>query len=535
MKDIIKQVIEQALKANDITFDGEIMIEVPAKKENGDYSSNIAMQLAKVLKDNPMNIANSIINSIKDVNISNVEVASPGFINFFVSKDYLLENINAIIKKGNDYGRSEAGKGQKVNVEFVSANPTGLIHIGTSRNAAYGDNISRIMSFSGYDVTREYYFNDGGVQIENLGKSTRARYFEQCQKECTFPEDGYHGAEIIDIAKELFEKYQDTKLEEDVEYFSKYASDYLIEIIKQDLKDFKVKFDVWTSEQDIRNSGKIEKSLDILRKKGDIYEEDGATWLKTTNYGDDKDRVIIKKDGNYTYIVPDIAYHLDKINRGYNEIIDVLGADHHGYINRLKASVEALGFDPDKIHIKIIQMVKLLRGGEEIKMSKRTGLTVTMRELMEEVGVNAARYYFASRSNDTQMDFDLDLAKKNSSENPVFYVSYAYARICTILNEQEPTPVEKYTTIAEEDAYNVLMQLYMFPDVVETAAKKQLPHLIVNYVYDLANLFHTFYSKYRIMVPDKQKTNENLNMINAVKITIFNALELIGVTPPERM
>ena len=535
MKEIIKKAIEKTLAENNIEFSGEIKIEIPTNKANGDYSSNIAMQLAKELKSSPLNIATMLVDKINDDKIAKVEVANPGFINFFVDKEYLLDNINHVIKEGANYGKSRAGANKKVNVEFVSANPTGLIHIGTSRNAAYGDNISRILEFAGYKVTREYYFNDGGVQIENLGKSTKARYLELCEKEVEFPENGYHGMEIKDIAKEIMGKYKDTKLNENIEYFSKYASGYLIEIIKQDLSDFRVKFDVWTKEQDIRNSGKIEKSLEILKNKNDIYELEGATWLASSKYGDDKDRVVIKTDGNYTYLVPDIAYHLDKINRGYDEIVDVLGADHHGYINRLKASVEALGFDPNKIHIKMIQMVKLLRDGEEVKMSKRTGQTVTMRELMDDVGINAARYFFASRSNDTQMDFDLDLAKKTSSENPVFYVSYAYARICTILKEQELTEIKKYKTIKESDAYNVLMQVYNFQEIVEIAAEKKLPHLITNYVYELANLFHTFYSKYRIIVPDKQKTQENLNMINAIKITINNALNLIGVEPPERM
>ena len=326
-----------------------IELEVPKDKKNGDYSSNVALKLSKVLKDNPMNIANTIKDSFNnDENIEKIEIANPGFINFYLNKKYLFDNINKVIKEDKDYGRAKDKKNIKINVEFVSANPTGLLHVGTSRGAAYGDNLCRILDFAGYDVTREYYFNDGGVQIENLGKSLKARYSTICGIKKDLPENGYHGQEIIDIAQDLYDKYKDTKLDEDDTYFSNIAKDTLTSIIKEDLKDFRVSFDVWTSEQSIRKSGNIEKCLNILESHDNLYKCDDAVWFKTTKFGDDKDRVLIKSDGNYTYLVPDIAYHLDKINRGYDEIVDVLGADHHGYIKRLKASVEALGYDKDK-------------------------------------------------------------------------------------------------------------------------------------------------------------------------------------------
>ena len=435
MKEKLKELIFNVL-TSDVSLE-EIELLVPKDNTNGDYASNIALKLAKKLNKNPLEIANMIKDNLQDEIIDKISIAHPGFINFYLKKDYLLNHINVVFKEKENYGKINIGNNSKVNVEFVSANPTGLIHCGTARCAAFGDSLSNLLEFAGYNVTREYYFNDGGIQIENLGKSLKARYEEICGITSSFPEDGYHGHEIIEIAQILYKEEKELKLDEDIEFFSKYASDYLIKIIKEDLKDFRVTFDVFTSEQSFRNDGSIEKCLEVLKKDDNIYEMDGATWLKSTKYGDDKDRVLIKSDGNYTYIVPDIAYHLDKINRGYSEIIDVLGADHHGYISRLKASIEALGYPKDKIHVKLVQMVKLLRDSEEIKMSKRTGQTLTMRELMNEVGVDAARYFFSSKSLDTQMDFDIDLAKKKSNENPVYYVSYAHARICSILNNNK--------------------------------------------------------------------------------------------------
>lgn len=534
IKDYIKEKIAQSL---DIDKDN-IIIEIPKDIKNGDYSSNIALKEAKILKENPMNIANKIKENIEhDDVIEKIEIAQPGFINFFISKKYLFDNIKKVLEEKDNYGKGTS-KSTKINVEFVSANPTGLLHVGTSRGAAYGDNICRILSFAGYNITREYYFNDGGVQIENLGKSVLARYKNICGIEAAIPDGGYNGHEIIDIAQNIYDEYKDTKLDADLEFFKKSATNTLINIIKKDLKDFRVSFDVWTSEQVIRKSGNIEKCIKILKDKNDAYEKDGALWLKTTKYGDDKDRVLIKTDSNYTYLVPDIAYHLDKINRGYDEIVDVLGSDHHGYISRLKASVEALGYDKDKIIIKLLQMVKLLRNGEEVKMSKRTGLTVTMRELMDEVGIDASRYFLAMRSLDTQMDFDIDLAKKKSNENPVYYVQYAHARICSILKDAKKQNLQLTTTfdtINSEVAYDILKKIYEFGNIVENSAEKKLPHLITNYVYDLASAFHTYYSKEKILTEDKKYSEERLTLISAVKIVIKNSLNLIGVYAPEKM
>lgn len=533
---ILKEIIDKALEKDNIENTSYI-IEVPNDKKNGDFSTNVAMELTKVLRKNPRDIANDIVTNIEKSNIiDRIEIAGPGFINFYLNKSYLLSGINEIIELGDDYGKSTIGNHKKINIEYVSANPTGILHVGTARGASYGDNLSRIMSFAGFDVTREYYVNDGGNQINNLGMSIKTRYSNLCGMNLEMPEDGYYGNEIIDIAKEIYEEYADKKLNESLEYFTELGIDKLLGRIKKDLKEFRVEFDVWTSEKAIRKSGRIEKCLKILEEEGNIYKEDGATWLKTTKYGDDKDRVIIKNDNTYTYLVPDIAYHLDKMDRGYDELIDVFGADHHGYITRLKSSIEALGYDSSKLDIKILQMVKLIKDKEEIKMSKRTGKTITISELVEEVGINASRYFFATKSLDTQMNFDIDLATKQSNENPVYYVEYAHARICSILrNMNNIEKLENYETITSEESFELLNKVYEFKDIVEMSAQKRMPHLITNYVYELATLFHSYYSHEKIISDDIKYTMERINLIKTVKITIKNALNLIGVEALEKM
>lgn len=512
-------------------------VSKPKSEENGDFSTNIAMELCKKLKQNPLEIANKIVENIDKKNIiKEIKIANPGFINFFIEENYLFSGINDIIELNENYGKSNIGNNTKINLEYVSANPTGILHVGTARGAAYGDNLSRILSFTGFDVTREYYVNDGGNQINNLGLSIKARYNEICGEPLNMPEDGYYGNEIIEIAKKIYEEYKNEKQNEPLEYFTNVGVSELLSKIKEDLSSFGVEFDVWSSEKDIRNSGKVEECLQKLRDLGNIYELDGASWLRTTKYGDDKDRVIIKNDGTYTYLVPDIAYHLDKINRGYDKLIDVLGADHHGYVSRLKASIEALGYDKDKLEAKLLQMVKLIRDGEEVKMSKRTGKTVTIEELLSEVGINASRYFFATRSLDTQMNFDITLATKKTNENPVYYVEYAHARICSILeNYKEEIKVDKYETIKSEYAKELLKKVYDFKDVVKLSALKEMPHLITNYVYELATLFHTYYAHEKIVTEDVKYTSERINLIKSVKITIKNALNLIGVEALNKM
>ena len=536
IKKELKSIIFDCLKKLGINYDIEnIVIEVPKDKSNGDFSTNIAMQLVKVLKTNPNEIASKIVEELKkDTKIKDVKVAGPGFINIFVSDEYIASGVSSVIEQDLDYGKSDIGKGIKYNLEYVSANPTGILHLGTARGAAYGSNLANVLSFAGFDVTREYYVNDGGNQIDNLGISIKERYKGLCGLYENMPEDGYYGHEIIDIAQGIYNEFKDAKLDSGLDYFKELGVDYLLSIIKKDLSDFGVSFDVWTSEKAIRAKGRIEESLEILKNKGLTYESEGATFLKTTEYGDDKDRVIIKSDGSYTYLVPDIAYHLDKFDRGYDYLIDVFGADHHSYVSRLKASIEALGYDKDKLEVRLLQMVRLLRDGEVVKMSKRTGQTVTISELVEEIGKDAARYFFGSRSLDGQMDLDISIASKQSNENPFYYVGYAHARINSILSENTGIDSD-VKSIMDEDSRNLLLKTYEFTDVVEAAAIKKEPHLITNYVYELASMFHNYYAKHRILTDDIDESKKRLGLIKTVGITIKNALNLIGVTAPDKM
>lgn len=535
IKEYIKQKIENIINTENI----EVIIEIPKDKKNGDYSSNIALKLTKIFKKSPMDIAKDIKNKINnDDIIEKIEIANPGFINFYTKKQYLLDNINNVIEKSDNYGRSTNKKNIKVNLEYVSANPTGILHLGHARGASYGDSLSRILSFAGYDVTREYYINDAGNQMNNLGISIKERYKEICGLNFELPENGYHGKEIIEIAQKIYDKNQKEKLDEPIDYFKKYGLNVLLDKIKKDLKDFRVDFDIWTSEQSLYDEKKVKKTLDKLIKDNKTYEKDNALWLKTSEYSDEKDRVLIKADGSYTYLLPDIAYHNYKYQRGYDNIVDVLGADHHGYIPRLKSSMEMLHNDSSKLEVKILQMVRLIQNGQEVKMSKRTGNAITIRELMDDVGVDATRYFYIMRSLDTQMDFDMDLAIKKSNENPVYYIQYAHARICSILREAYEKNIEYATTfetINSEEAYDILKKVYEFNDVIENSASRKLPHLIANYAYDLAGLFHTYYAKEKILTDNKKYSEERIALIKAVKITIKNALSLIGVSAPEKM
>ncbi len=531
MKEKIAKLISEILNIDE----KEIKIEIPKNNKFGDYSTNIAMQMCKIYHKNPMEIASDLQSKIKDSDIVKIEVVNPGFINFFVNKNYLLDNINKVIKEQENYGRSTIGNGQKINLEFVSANPTGILHLGNARGGAYGDNMARIYKFAGYKVNKEYYINDAGMQINNLGLSLQARYLNLCGIKKEIPLNGYHGDEIVKIAKDLYEEVGSQQKDANVDFFKNLGIEKLLDSIFNDLKEFRVTYDTYTSEKKLYDEGLPQKTLEFLIKNSHIYEQDGALWFKATQFGGTRDIVLVKKDKEYTYTLPDIAHHIKTMDQGYTKLINVLGADHHGYISNIKSGISAMGYDSNKLEIKLLQLVKLIQNGQEVKMSKRTGKSVSLHELIEKVGVNAARYFFAMRSLDTQMDFDIDLATKKSSENPVYYISYAYARICSILKDNESTNVTKYVTINNNDAYNVLKKVFEFKSVVENAAKKELPHLVATYAYDLANLFHIYYSKNRIITDNREETNENLNMINSVKITLANALNLIGVIPPERM
>lgn len=532
MKDYLKKLILDALKKLEIEYDGDVDIEVPNNKEHGNYSSNIALKCAKLVGTNPRDLASKIKDTIQDEKIEKIEIAGPGFVNFYLKVDYLYDFLNKVIVD-NTYGASDFGENKKIDLEFVSANPTGTLHLGHARGAAYGDALARIMTFAGYDVTREYYINDGGNQINNLVASILARYNELKGMEVEFPSDGYHGVEIIELAKEIYSKYPDGVTEETLK---EYGTNYLLGNIKKDLEDFRVSFDVWFSEKSLYDNGEVKATLEKLKDKGYTYELEDATWLKTSEFNDEKDRVLVKSDGSYTYLLPDIAYHSNKFSRKFDQLIDVFGADHHGYVPRLKASLEMLGFDSSKLNVEILQMVRLLKSGEEIKMSKRTGKVVTLNELVDEVGVDAVRYFFISRSLDTQLDFDIDIATKHNNENPVYYIEYAYARISSILRDynKEVKPKE-YKYLNSTYVMDLLNKMYEFKDVVIASASRRMPHLITNYVYDLATLFHTFYAHEHVLTDVEEKTEEYINLIKAVSIIIKESLELIGVQAYEKM
>ncbi len=530
--------IRKSLQKLDIEDDLNIVVEVPSKKENGDYSTNIALALTRILHKNPLEIAEDIIQNIdKSDMIEDIKIASPGFINFYLKKEYLLSYIDRINEKNRHYGENNLGNNQKINIEFVSANPTGILHIGHGRGATYGDNLARIMSTCGYDVTKEYYVNDAGNQMNNLGISIKERYKELCGLPCNLPENGYHGKEIISLAQKIKDNYQDTKLDSDIDFFREEGLNVLLNQIKKDLDTYRVNFNVFTSEQSIYDKCLVEDTLNKLRMSDNCYLKEDALWLKTTPYGDEKDRVLIKTDGSYTYLTPDIAYHIDKMQRGYDKLIDVLGADHHGYINRLKAALTMLGYNSDKLEIKILQMVRLIKDGEELKLSKRTGKTITLMDLIDEIGVNATRYFFSSHSLDTAMDFNIDLALKQSNENPVYYIEYANARICSILRTTRGKykKLDKYNTLNTDNAYTILNKLTEYEDIVISSCEKESPHLIANYVYELASLFHSFYSKEKFITESDEDTQEKINLLLSIQIILNNALDLLGIIPREQM
>ena len=526
--------------------DINVILENAKDAKHGDYSTNIAMQLTKRAKKNPRIIAEEIVKNFdtNKADVAKIEIAGPGFINFFLKKTVFTKSIKGIIDLGDDYGKSNSGKGLKYNVEYVSANPTGDLHLGHARGAALGDSLCRLLSKAGYDVTREYYVNDAGNQIHNLVVSAYARYLEALGNESKMPEDGYYGPDIILLGQMMAEKYKEQfvgKLDENYDLIRQISLDYELDKIKKDLNMFGVEFDLFTSEKSIYDKNLVKESIDLLQSKGYIYEKDGAIWFRSTDFGDDKDRVLKKSDGSYTYLTPDIANHIEKLNRGNDKLVDIWGADHHGYIARVKAAMQALGYEADKLEVDIIQMVRLIKDGEEFKMSKRTGKAVTIRDLVDEVGVDAVRYFFVMRSGETQMDFDLDLATKKSNENPVYYAQYAHARTCSILRQATEKGFsvdvkENYEFINHEKEYEVIKLMGEFPNVVADAAAKRRPHLICNYVNDLATAFHSLYNAEKVInEEDNAKTNEKLALIQALEITIKNALNLIGVSAPERM
>lgn len=550
VKDNLKQEIGAAVAKAGLVAEDQIpvvVLETPRLKEHGDFATNIAMQLTKIAARPPRQIAQAIVDNLDTVKaqVSQVEIAGPGFINFRMDNSYLWDVIPDIIGAGTRYGSSDFGKGQKVNIEYVSANPTGDLHIGHARNAAVGDSLSRIMAKAGYDVHREYYINDAGNQINNLALSLEARYLQALGQDFPMPEDGYHGVDIVEMGKKIAadhgDKYVNLPREQRLQVMRDYGLEQELLKLRVDLREFGVEFDTWFSETSLYESGKLNAALEFLQEQGKTYQKDGAVWFRASEYGDDKDRVLVKQDGSYTYLMPDIAYHRDKLKRGFETLVNVWGADHHGYIPRMRAALQAMGFKPEQLQILVMQMVSLYQDGEKVKMSKRTGKAVTLRDLMEEVGTDAARYFLTMLSADSQLDFDLDLAVSKSNDNPVFYVQYAHARLCSM--EQNGIEVglsidadTDLSSLTMEREYDLLKQLGEFPAVVAEAAERLMPHRVVTYVFELASMLHSYYNAERVVDPDApEKSRARLALMKAVQITVANALALIGVTAPKQM
>ena len=541
----LKQAFIKAIQdAYSITLlENEVELSLPKDKAHGDYATNVAMKSSKKIGGKPREIAENIEKHFDyaSTGVDHLEIAGPGFINLFMKNDSLQAVITKVLEKKDIYGQSNAGNGKKVNIEYVSANPTGDLHPGHARGAAVGDSLARIMKMAGFDVTREYYVNDAGNQINNMALSLQARYLQACGKDAEVPEDGYHGEDLINIAKNIVNEYGDEYAnvdpKESYSFFRSYGLKAELDKLKSDLKEYRVEFDVWTSEQDIRNRGLVEKALSTLKEKGYTYEQDGALYLRTSDLGDDKDRVLIKSDGSYTYFTPDIAYHLDKLDRGFDELVDLFGADHHGYIPRLKAGIQALGYPSEKLNVDIIQMVRMIKDGEEFKLSKRSGKGIALRDLLEEAGVDAVRYFFVSRAGDTQMDFDLDLATKKSNDNPVYYAQYAHARMCSILSKGEHiATATKFDLITTEKEMTLLKEMNEFEKTIADAANSRMPHKVVNYITKFAQAFHSYYNDSKIVDEDNLELSaQRLALVQACEITLKNALNSIGVSAPDHM
>ena len=535
--DSLKTNIQNALKAlgHEVSLD-DIVIENSKDASHGDYATNVAMKLSRLFGKAPRDVAPLIIEKLDLSNIEKVEIAGPGFINFFMKHDSLQAIVEKIVAECDNFGKGEK-KNYKINVEFVSANPTGLLHVGTARGAAFGDSLSRILEFAGYDVTREYYINDAGMQITNLGLSTEARIREQLGLPFELPEDGYHGDDVKEIAKQIIKEEGKDVLNKDnlLEFLKERSMRIELDRIIDHLNTFRVKFDVFSSEKVIRSNSAVEKELEFL--KPHLYVQDGATYLKTTDYIDDKDRVVVKSDGQYTYFLPDICYHVNKMSRGFDQLIDVLGADHHGYINRMKSALMMHGYKADNLEVELIQMVRFIKDGQEFKASKRSGDAITLHDVCEEVGVDAMRYFFAMRAPSGHLDFDMDLAVEQSSNNPVYYAQYAHARLASLLEQGKDILLDlKASQLSKDSELALLKHLSNFPLVVENAANERTPYKITNYIHDLAELVHSFYTECRVINRDQLEVSASrLALCKASKQVMKNALSLVGVSAPEHM
>lgn len=562
MSKLVKQTEEQLKNiiiaaVNKAVADGELceaelpqfIVEKPADKKNGDFSTNIAMAGARVFRKAPKMIAEAIVSKLdlSSTLFERAEIAGPGFINFFLLDEYYSKIVEDVVESGEEYGRSDFGKGKKVIVEFVSANPTGPMHIGNARGGAIGDCLASVLDAAGYNVWREFYVNDAGNQIEKFATSLEVRYLQACGRDVEMPEDAYHGADITDHAKafkaEYGEKFADVSSGERRKALVDFALPKNIAGLEHDLKQYRIVYDNWFRESSVHADGSVNKVLEELKAKGVTYEQEGALWFKASEFGNDKDIVLVRSNGLPTYIVPDIAYHYNKlVTRGFDKAIDVLGADHHGYVPRMKAALKALGIDPERLDCVIMQMVRLVRDGETIKLSKRSGKAITLNTLLEEIPIDAARFFFNLREPNSHFDFDLELAAKQSSENPVYYVQYAHARICSILRKAEESGVslekpslEQLNLLSSEEERELISHLSSLTEEIVASAKQYDPARITHFVVELATLFHKFYNARRVMCDDEGLMKARLYLCTAVKNTIKNILVMLKIEAPEKM
>ncbi|MCH8157599.1 MAG: arginine--tRNA ligase [Nitrospinae bacterium] len=554
MKSVIKKLIANALdKAREsgeleLSAVPEIVIEKPKEEKFGDFSTSISMMLAKSERKKPRDIAEILSAHLQngEGQVARVEVAGPGFINLKMAPAFFLQRLVGVAELGGEFGNSDVGAGKKVLLEFVSANPTGPLHVGHGRGAAVGDMLARLLKKTGYDVSTEYYINDVGNQMNTLGRSTRLRYRELLGESVDFPADYYQGDYIKDIAQEIVDrhdrKFFDQSEEEALPFFRKFALDTILSGIKKDLTDFGVEFDCWFREQSLYDDQLIDPAIDWLRKKNHVYDKDGALWLRSSDFGDEKDRVIIKQSGEKTYFCSDIAYHKNKIDRGFEWIVDLWGADHHGYVPRMQAVLEAMEYDRDVFKVLLVQFVALKRGGKKVSMSTRSGEFETLADVVKEVGVDATRFFFLMRSADSHLDFDLELAKQEAPENPVFYIQYAHARICSIFRTASekgmnlPAPAEvDLSLLKEEEEFSLIKKILAFSEVVEKSAQSLEVHRIAFFLHDLVAAFHGYYSRHRVVSGDEALSLARLFLIDCLRTTIRNGLSVMGVSAPDSM
>ena len=554
MKQTLTEILLQALtRAKDkgelkLETQPAITLDTPREKNHGDLATTLALTLAKPEAKPPRKIAEIIVANIQDEDgvIEKTEIAGPGFINFTFKQDRWKKTLFEIDTEGSAYGLKNIGKGERVLVEFVSANPTGPLHVGHGRGAAIGDALANLLAAVGYDVTREFYINDAGRQIRLLAQSVYARYQQSLDNDVPFPEDGYHGGYIEEIAQGFIKfhgnKYLNVPFEECVQQFGDFGKETMLADIRTDLEAFGVRFDTWFSEAALLKDGSVQRSIDELLESRNCYEQDGALWLRSTTFGDDKDRVVTKKDKSYTYLATDIAYHRNKLARGFTTLVNIWGADHHGYIPRVQAVIQAFGHPKDSLHVLLVQLVSILRHGQPVPMSKRAGNFVTLRDVVQDVGSDAARYIFLTRRSDSHLDFDLDIAKEQSRENPVYYVQYAHARLASLFREAETRNINvpksdavdlSLLDLAEEQS--IIKALAKYPEVIEEAALAYEPHRLTFYLQDLAGLLHNYYFKHRVITEDLKRTAVKLFLMKQVKTVIQSALKILGVNAPERM